>query len=341
MDLKELDGVGRAAAEAADGLERIAEGAAGERARRAWVGALVLRAASVWWTRGEGAPFLLRRAERMVEELPRGAERAVLRRVVEGVEAGDATPGVIAHWMVGYAGELERARRWGEAEEAMRVALAASPLDPEVVLHAARIARRRGDREAALMRYALVRALDAPCGRFTRLARIGEAMVGPDPIRELGRAIREAVRAGDGEAAAVGQEERARVRREGGDRAGAMRDLLVALARYTDPVDRARVAHDLADVAMSGSDPLAAREALFLALALGSRAQREHAWSRLHALSRSLGDELGVRRWRARRASGLVSLGARRLTPRERSAAPAIARWRGWLERRDARTRTA
>src|SRR5690606_40170364 len=63
----------------------------------------------------------------------------------------------------------------------------------------------------------------------------------------------------------------------------------------------------------------AAREALLLAVSLGSRAQREHARSRLYSLSRSLGDELGTRRWKARRPGGLVSLGAGRMAPRERS----------------------
>lgn len=341
MDLKELNRVGRAAGEAADGLERIAGSVTGDRARRAWIGAFVLRAVSAWWSGDEGGSFLMRRAEQVVGELPGGAERAVLRRVVEGVESGEATPGLIAHWMVGYAGKLERASRLDEAEHVLRVALVASPSDPEVALHAARIARRRGDRATALERYARVRALDAPCGHFSRLARIGEAMVGADPSRDLGRVIRAAVLSGDGEAAAIGLEERARFRREAGDRAGAIRDLLVALARYTDPVDRARVAHLLADVALARSDPLAAREALLLAVSLGSRAQREHARSRLYSLSRSLGDELGARRWKARRPGGLVSLGAGRMAPRERSDAPAIARWRTWLERRDAQSRTA
>lgn len=66
MDLKELNRVGRAAGEAADGLERIAGSVTGDRARRAWIGAFVLRAVSAWWSGDEGGSFLMRRAEQVV-----------------------------------------------------------------------------------------------------------------------------------------------------------------------------------------------------------------------------------------------------------------------------------
>ena len=73
-----------------------------------------------------------------------------------------------------------------------------------------------------------------------------------------------------------------------------MRDLFAAAARYTDPVDRARALHRLADVATSAGDALMAREVLLLALEVGDDAQRAHARVRLYGL---LDFKTGFKKW--------------------------------------------
>lgn len=325
---------------AAEALRGIAESEGGSRGLRASAGALVLRAVAAYLAGSSGVEFLVRRALRELRSLPRGPERSALRRLLELVEAGGegSDPLVpLSGILVAYAWELEKTARYSEAAAALELARAVVPGDPEIALHAGRVARKRGDRSGALSMYALARELDAPCGRFTRLVEIGEALLSADVERELGRAVRRAVVAGDLEAAAVGLEERARVRRESGDRSGAVRDLCVAAARYVDPVDRVRVVHALADVAVSAGDALAAREALLVASELGDSSQRAHARSRLYGLARAMGDEVGMRRWRTARGAGLVSLGFFRAGDSRSSMAPKLVRWRGRLERRAGR----
>jgi thioredoxin-like negative regulator of GroEL len=222
--------------------------------------------------------------------------------------------------------------RLPEADAVLGLARAAAPEDPEVALHAGRIARKMGDRERALELYVRARELDGRTGATGRLAAMGEAVVSEEPVRALGRLIREAVRAGDYESAAVGLEERARARRAAADRRGAARDLCLAAWRFPDATDRARVAHELADLAVVMGDSLAAREALLLAISFDSNPQRDHARARLHMLARSLGDEVGARRWRSSGRPSLVSLTLGRAKQTDRTAAPLLARWRESIE---------
>jgi tetratricopeptide (TPR) repeat protein len=314
---------------AAGALQLISESSPGERGRRAAAGALVLRAVQ-HAVHGEAASgFVALRAGAEVSTLAKGAERAVLRRLLLLLEEGDGVEAArLADPLVSYACELERTRRLPEADAALSLALSAAPGDAETALHAARVARKLGDRERALKLYAAVRGLDGESGPMARLAAVGEAVVSDAPERALSRVVRAALAAGDAEAAAVGLEERARVRRGGGDRAGAARDLCLSAARFTDAVDRARVAHELADLMVVGGDSLAAREALLAALAWGDAPQKEHARARLHALARDMGDQVGARRWRSSRPPSLTSMSLYRPKPVGRSAAPRLSRWR-------------
>jgi tetratricopeptide (TPR) repeat protein len=313
---------------AADSLQLISEATAGARGRGAATVALVLRAVEHVLAGGERGGFLRRRAEREVAELS-GAERAHLARLLLLVESpAGAGDGPLCEALVDLAYGLETARRLPEAEAVMEVARAVAPGSAEVALHAGRVARRQRKRERALELYRAARDLDGEGGAIARLARVGEAVVSDDPEAGLGEALRGARAAEDGEAVAVALEERARLRRARGDRRGAGLDLCRAALRYADPVDRARVAHQLADLYVAGDDPHAAREALLLALAVGDASQREHARGRLHAVSRDLGDRVGTRRWRSLRPPPLVSLSARPRVPVERSEAPRLARWR-------------
>lgn len=324
------------AAQAAAGtLQEISESTSGERARRAIAGALVLRATEQVLSGGPGASFVMARAAAEVASLAGGVERSLLQRLLVLLEESDGEPAAEAlacSLVVGYACELERTRRLPEADAALTLARSAAAEDAEIALHAGRVARKLGDRARALELYRTARELDRSGGAIGRLAAIGEAVVSANPVCELSRAIRQARRAGDAEAAAVGLEERARMRRAVGNRRAAVRDLCVAAARYPDPVDRSRTAHEVADVTTAVGDLLAAREALLAALAFGDAPQRDHAQSRLHALSRDLGDQLGMRRWRSFKRPVLVSLSVSGRTPSATSAASRLARWRESLE---------
>jgi hypothetical protein len=317
----------QAAATAAVTLREISEIERGERARRAGAGALVLHAVE---RAGAGDPdaFALRRARGELAGLASCAEKSILSRLLLGAEEG-AEAACLGQTLASYACELERTRRLPEADAAAMLAVALDGAGSETALHAARLARKMGDRSRAHVLYCAARDLDLSGGAIARLAAVGEALVSDAPERNLTRVIRCALRAGDAEAAAVGLEERAGVRRLAGDRAGALRDLCLAAARYSDAVDRSRVAHELAGVALGGGDADAAREALLAADAWGDAPQRDHARTRLHTLSRDLGDQLGMRRWRASRPPSLVSLSAYRpARGRGRSLAPRLRRWR-------------
>lgn len=323
---------------AAGAFQQISDSSPGERGRRAAAGALVLRAVEQAVERRAGFGFLAARAGGEVSGLEKGPERAVLRRILLLLDAdGGVETARLASPLVGYACELERTRRLPEADAALALARSAAPDDAEVALHAARVARKLGDRVRAMALYGVVRDLDGAQGPMARLAQVGEAVVSEDAERALTRVVRAALRAGDAEAAAVGLEERARTRRLAGDRRGAARDLCLAAARFIDGVDRARVAHELADVTLASGDPLAAREALLVALEWGDAPQKEHARARLHTLARDLGDQVGARRWRSTRPPSLTSLSLYRPRPVARSAAPRLSRWRDALaERREA-----
>jgi hypothetical protein len=316
---------------AAGALQSISESTSGERARRASVVAMVLRGAERSLAGEADGEFTSRRTHVEISGLPRGAERSLLRRILRlSQEAGVAERLVEA--LVLYGCELEKGRRLEEASAVLALARGIAPADAEVALHAARVARLSGDREGALALYRTARELDGTVGRIARLAQIGEAVVSPAGEAMLSGVIRRAIVAGDMEAAAVALEERALLRRTRGDREGAARDLCFSAWRFTDPVDRARVAHRLADLFIAADDPRAAREALLLAIALGDETQQEHARARLHTVSRDLGDQVGQRRWRSFKRPALVSLSARPRTPVERSAAARLATWREKLE---------
>jgi len=322
---------------AASTFLQISETERGERARRAAAGALVL--ACVQRARaGTTDEFGLRRARREVEGLEKSPERSILDRLLLVAESGDPADARLAKPLVSYACELERTRRLPEANAAITLAFALDGTGSATALHAARLARKLGERDRALALYCAARELDGGTGTIARLAEVGEAVVSADPARTLGRAIRRALRAGDAEAAAVGLEERAAARRAAGDRTGAARDLVIAATRYTDAVDRARVAHELAGVTLALGDAGAAREALQVALAWGDAPQQDHARTRLHTLSRDVGDVVGMRRWRSFKRPPLVSMSAYRPDPSARTAAPRLLRWRESLgHRADAR----
>jgi hypothetical protein len=82
------------------------------------------------------------------------------------------------------------------------------------------------------------------------------------------------------------------------------------------------------DLCIATNDTIGAREALLVALETGDPSQREHATSRLHTVSRDLGDQLGQRRWRSFRRPALVSLSARREARAPSALGPDLARWR-------------
>ncbi|MQA91653.1 MAG: hypothetical protein GEU90_15750 [Gemmatimonas sp.] len=315
---------------AAGALQQISERTPGERGRRASVGALVLRAVESHLANVAEANFLQRRAEREIERVGGEAERGILYRVLQLSERGDAGP--VASALSDYAAGLEEARRLPEAAAVICLALALDPEDASLALRAGRISRLLGERERALSLYRVARELDGGNGSIARLASIGEAVVSEAPEFALSAAIREAVAAEDNEAAAVGLEERARVRRGRGSRPGAARDLGFAAVRYTDTADRGRVAHQLADLFVAAGDPQAAREALLFAINAGDPMQGEHARARLHTVSRDLGDQVGMRRWRTFKPQTLVSLSSRPATRIAESAAPAFARWRERVE---------
>jgi hypothetical protein len=316
--------------QAAGVLQQISESTPGERGRRASVVALVLRAVERMLNSAQDGEFLARRAEQEVEAVASGGERALLLRLLRLGEVGGTC--AVAAVLSDYAAGLEEARRLAEADAVITLSLALSGEQAELALRAGRIARLMGEGERALALYGVARELDGGDGSIARLAAIGEAVVADEPEFTLSVAIRAAIELEDGEAAGVGLEERARVRRGFGNRTGAARDLACAAARYSDPVDRGRVAHQLADLFLASNDPRAAREALLFALNAGDATQREHARARLHTVSGDLGDRVGMRRWRSFKPPALVSLSSRPSPPTESSAAPAVARWRERVE---------
>lgn len=319
---------------AAGELQRISETSGGARGQRAAAVALVLRTLECSAHGCSAVSFVARRARQEVEALAGGAERGMLLRLLmlEGRLEDPACMAMAVDLLADYAFELESTRRLPEAEAVVGLALVLAPDSATIALHAGRVARKQKHAERALELYRRARRLDRASGAVGRLAAIGEAVVSPEPLPLLGAAMRHAVLAGDAEAAAVALEERARIRRSHGDRTGAARDLCIAAVRFTDPVDRARVAHRLADLFSTVGDPMAVREALLLALSVGDASQRDHARARLHAISRDLRDQVGARRWRSFSPPALVSLSPTPRLPVERSAAPRVARWREQLE---------
>jgi tetratricopeptide (TPR) repeat protein len=316
-------------------LQPISETTANERERRREAGALVLRTVEQVFRHAEGWEFVAVRAEREVAALSSSAEKAMLGRLLRRLEEAAPAAG-LADVLVAYAYELEKARRLPEADSALALARVLAPREAAIALHAGRVTRRLGQPDRALRFYRVARTLDRSGGTIARLAAVGEAVVSVEPERELARAVRTAVRAGDREAAAVALEERARVRRAAGRPRAAARDLGVAALRYADAVDRARVAHELADLMLVLGDAPATREALLAALQLGDGSQRDHARGRLHTLCRDTGDQIGMRRWRSASRPALTSLSLRPRRSAATTAAPWLARWRERVEPRPA-----
>jgi tetratricopeptide (TPR) repeat protein len=328
----------------AGALQVIADTATGDRRRRAAVAALAMRVVQSSLNGEPGHALLARRATAELARLPSGAERSILSRVVHLADegTGEACGGALSTLLVAYAFELESTQRLPEAELAIALACSVAPDCAETALHAGRVARKLRRHEEALVLYRRAQALDADDGPIARLGAIGEAVVSPGPERGLGLAMRRAVRAGDAEAAAVALEERARSRRARGQPKSAVRDLCMAVLRFTDPVDRARAAHELTDVAMTLGDAATAREALLIAVVCGNGPQQDHARSRLYALARSQGDQVGLRRWRTFGRPSLVSITSSRVTDACSPAAAVLGRLRERLEgldHKDARDR--
>jgi tetratricopeptide (TPR) repeat protein len=308
-------------------LRDLADRLPGERGRLASTGALVLHV--VEGREGEGAPgtFLFRRVLQEVRTLGHARDRTHLLRLLGAVEER-ARPRLLSERLTEYACALESSRRLEEARAALSLARTLAPDDAGAALHAGRVARLAGDPVEALALYGIARDL-ASDGPLARLAAVGEAAVAAEPRGALSRIAREAIRAGDAEAAAVALEERGRLRRKAGDLEGAARDLFATALRFPEGADRARVAHALADVALAAGDPEVARQAMLAALETGDRPQREHARSRLHALARDAGDRVGMRRWRSFERAALVSLTSPTLGTRPPLRLnPRMERWR-------------
>ena len=268
-------------------------------------------------------PFLARRAEHAVRRLPEGPERRHLGHVLRAALTLDADVDDRTVALVAWAGHLESRGLLDWAGTVYARARTLHPDDPELTLHAARVARKRGDIGAARALYRRVERLDDPSGRLARMAGIGQALLHDEPRAALGRALRTAVRAGDPEAAAVAQEARAALRRDVGEVDGALRDYLGAAVRYGHRADLGRVGHEAADMLLAARDPLAARELLLATVESAHPAQAERARARLHGIARTVGDDLGQRRWAEGHAPSLVSLS---LGPGRQGGGPSRAR---------------
>lgn len=258
---------------------------------------------------GAGSPdFVVRRARLEVGRLPAGAGRSLMARVLDVTTDPAGSGADRACALLEWAGHLEGRRRLPDAAAALELARDTRPDDAELALHAARVARKSGDLPRARELYDRVRAVDGGSGHLSRMAGVGHALLADDPAAALGGVLRAALAAGDREAAAVAQEERARARAAAGDVGGALRDFALAGVRFRDPVDRGRIGHEAADLLVAAGDPLAARRALLEAEAVCHPDQAAHAHTRLRAISRALGDELGRRRWADAAPGRLVSL---------------------------------
>jgi hypothetical protein len=279
------------------------------------VGRLVLRALE---PASDDAGFLARRAAHAVGGLPEGPERRYLGHVLRTALTLDAGADERTRSLVAWAGHLESRGLLDWSGTVLERARTLHPGHAELTLHAARVARKSGRRGDAGRLYDEVIALEGGGGRLARMADVGHALVADDAERALGRALRRCLEAGDREAAAVAQEARAECRRRRGDGAGAVRDYLVAAARYGHPADVGRIGHEIADLLLAAGDPLAVRQTLIATEELAHPQQAARARARLLSLCRSLGDEIGERRWSDAETPTLVSL-----TPRRPDAARA------------------
>ncbi|HEX8906965.1 MAG TPA: hypothetical protein VF771_19090, partial [Longimicrobiaceae bacterium] len=148
---------------AASTFRQISETERGERARRAAAGALSLACVERART-GDLDEFSLRRARREAEALEKSPEKSILLRLLILAEAARLDEPRTAKALVSYACELERTRRLPEADAAVTLALALDGTGSATALHAARLARKLGDRERALALYCAARELDGGSG---------------------------------------------------------------------------------------------------------------------------------------------------------------------------------
>lgn len=267
------------------------------RERELETGRLMLRAA----TNGDG--FLVRRAAEAAAALEASPARRALVRCAHALSDG----GDVASGLTAYGAVLER---HGEHDAAYEVYLTCLPLTTDrcAGLHVARSARRSGRREEALAMY---RRLGTECddGHVQLLARIGEALVSPDPLDALTTTLQAARAAKDAEAVALAREERARYQLAARRIDRALRDLAAAATRFRNPVDRVRVLHRMAELLSARGDLDAAREVLLTTLEIVDDRARAHTVQRLRTIARSMGDQLELRRTRGRGNATLTTLG--------------------------------
>jgi tetratricopeptide (TPR) repeat protein len=265
-------------------------------------GRIVLRAMT------GGHPFLVRRAHAAVAALDSGPARRPLLRTIECVaETPDDVAGAVLA-LLGYGSVLERHGEYREAEQVYRAVLPLRPDDSRIPLHAARAARKAGDRAAALALYRLAGERAGGDSHMQLLVQVGQALIADEPEHALTSVVAAARTAGNREVEAVAREERARLR-QGTRRGGAaLRDLVAASGRFRDSHDRIRVLHRAAELLTARGDLLAAREALLTALDLASETQRGHTVQRLRTVARAMGDDVALRRTRGQGTTTLVTL---------------------------------
>lgn len=264
---------------------------------------------------GPEASFLLRRGFQETLRVD-GVVGRRIRSLVTKVEAG-CSPSDVARELVALSGHLEEVSELELAQQALGCACDLGGDVPELHLHLGRIHRKRGDFPSARAEYLKVSEAGHYEPRLHRLARLGEALLSRDADAALGKVAREAQRAGDAETVGIAMEERAHLQAAQGRHRSAVRQALSAAARYPDTMDRTRLLHWAADLLQSRGDLAGARRILLSAQDLGREPQRRFTRQRLHILSRALGDELGIRRWRDGGPPALISL----MPPRSRRQA--------------------
>ncbi len=249
--------------------------------------------------------FSVRRTRQLVLALDQVQQRVALLRALEARES----PGRCAAALLALTAPLEAGAHYERAAAVADVAASLCPHDPAIDLHRARLARKAGHSEKALALYErALHSLGDDSLPLARMARLGCVLVADGGVAEVGPLIREAVRSGDDESAAVAQEARARRRIAAGDVAGAVRDLVFAAARYPDAVDRGRVGHAVADLLLARGQVSAARFVLEQVVDVGLAGQADWARTRLRQLALATHDQVGARRWAGPALSGLVAL---------------------------------
>jgi tetratricopeptide (TPR) repeat protein len=269
-------------------------------------------------------------AERVQEPGRRRHLLKVLRTCTDPGQDGDARTGCLLEW----AGYHEGRCRFDEAAAILDRAVEERPTEMEPILGRARVARKGGDVERARSLYRRVRELAEGDEVLGELAAVGEAMVAADPEAALTRALGRLRSLPVPEATAVAHEARAQVRRREGRIGPALRDYLAAAVRFTDPMDRGRLGQEMADVLIGAGDPLAAREVLLQTLEYAHPRQLAGVQTRLRVLARSMGDDVGVRRWADAPKPEFVTLGlSRRQAPGGAPAPTRVGRMSRWLDR--------